>query len=245
MATVVITRPDTAIAAATAVYKKAGFDVFTAPCFAIQTNPTVQPQWLKTEAEVWLVLSVYALKHALLIAPDLKPNKNTRVIAVGPAVEQLWRQCFAHPVESHPGMNSEGVIELLQKYRPRSVKIMTADGGRRMIQAHCMQQQISYTQINTYQRIALDVDVKGITDLLVDQSAMPVVLTVTSGGILQQFKRQMSAELKAQLSQLQVLVAAPRLATMAMKLGFENVHTADDPSDLTMCAAVKQLTQVK
>ncbi len=157
MTTVIVTRPNTSIAQTAAVYKQAGFDAFQAACFAIKTSDTVQPQWLTAPADIWIILSVHALQHALLIAPHLAPTKDTQVIAVGPAVEKAWQQHFDHAITSHPWMNSEGVIELLKQCKPSSVKILTTGDGRELIKRHCMNECISYAQINTYQRVPLTI----------------------------------------------------------------------------------------
>lgn len=200
----------------------------------------MQPQWLKTPADVWIVLSVHALQHALIIAPDLAPAKDTRVIAVGPAVEKAWKKHFTHEVISHPWMNSEGVIELLKQHKPQSVKILTTGDGRDLLKRHCMQAHISYAQINTYQRIPLAIDQLGIQALYENDSNNSVILTATSSGILEHFISQLSTDLKAQVLSHPIVVGAQRIADVAEDLGFDDIRLAASPSDEAMCLKLKQ-----
>ncbi len=238
MTAVIITRPQLSIKAAADTYKKAGFDVYASPCFTIETNHSIQPQWLHIEADVWVILSVHALNHALLLAADLKPSDNTRVVAVGPAVVNAWKQHFEHPIDYHPLMNSEGVIETLKQLKPQSVKILTTLGGRDLIKTHCMAERISYSQINTYIRKEMPIDQVGL-HALYDDCKKSSVLTATSSGILLYFMSQLSNSLQAQVSSHPVVVGAQRIADLANEMGFKNIHLAANPSDQAMCDAVK------
>lgn len=238
MATVIVTRPEPALVNAAAVYQAAGLDVFKAPCFAITTNDAVQAQWLTAKSEVWIILSVHALHHALLLAPDLKPEVNTRVIAVGPAVAKAWQHAFNHPIESHPLMNSEGVLKLLTAQPPTSIKILTANQGRDAIKSYAMDHQISYTQINTYQRTPLDLDATGLLAVYENSAPKVVILTATSCGILRQFESQLTAEIKPMVLAQPLVVGATRIADLARELGFNDVHVAANPGDSAMCEAV-------
>ena len=239
MTTAIITRPQIVIEQTAEVYQKAGIQVFKAPCFAIKTNLSVQPQWLYADADVWIVLSVHALNHALLIAPDLQPTATTRVIAVGPAVVKAWRLHFDHPVSSHPLMNSEGVIELLTEFAAKSVKILTTLDGRNLIKSHCMNAQISYSQINTYHRKELPIDTDGLSQIIQNNTETAVVLTATSSGILSQFMTQLSDELKEVVLSNPLVVGAQRIAELASELGFADIHVAASPSDEAMCEVVQ------
>jgi len=238
MTQVIITRPKPAIQSCATTYVKAGLKVFQAPCFDIQTNPSVQPGWLTAEADVWLVLSIHALRHALAIVPGLKPPATTRVLAVGATVADFWQQHYKQVIEYHADMNSEGVIELLSKYQPSSVKILTTGDSRPLIRAFCMNQQISYSQINTYQRVPLKIDQVSWFDLYANVTQDPVVLTATSCGILSQLMSKLSAELKAVVTTQPIVVGAIRIAELARDLGFSEVHLAASPSDKDMSEAV-------
>ncbi len=239
MTTVIVTRPNTSIAQTTEVYTNAGFDVLQAACFSIKTSDSVQAQWLKAPADVWVILSVHALQHALLLAPDLMPEKETVVIAVGPAVEKAWRLHFDHVIASHPWMNSEGVIELLKESKPSAVKILTTGDGRDLIKSYCMHEHISYAQINTYQRIPLPIDQHALQALYQNTSNNQFILTATSNGILSQFMGQLSTELHAMIISKPIVVGAKRIAAYANELGFDDIHVAANPSDEAMCEAVK------
>lgn len=238
MTAVIITRPDEATKACAATYQQVGFEVLAMPCFAIRTNPAVRAQWLQQPADVWVILSVHALHHALQIDAELKPEPGCQVIAVGPAVKAAWQQHFDHPIQSHPLMNSEGVIELLKTINPASIKIITTGGGRPLIKSFCMSQSISYQQINTYERVALKIDEQQLTDVYDSQQA--VVLTATSAGILQHFCAALSEGLRAQVLNNHLVVGASRIAQLAQEMGFKRIHVAASPSDLDMCQCANQ-----
>jgi len=243
MTTVIVTRPVTAIEQSSQIYKEAGFDVFQAPSYDIQTNESVQPQWLNSAADTWIILSVHALTHALKLEPKLNPSTHTNIIAVGPAVKNLWQQHFNHPIRFHPSMNSEGVIELLKIIKPQSVKILTAENGRNLIKSYCMQAQISYSQINTYLRIPLKIDVEKLTTLYRDKTESPTILTATSGNVLQHFYSQLTQPLQHQVKFKPLIVGAQRIAQLATSLGFTQVYVANSPSDECMCMQVANYMQ--
>ncbi len=241
MNTVIITRPEASVALSSEIYQNQGFKVFEAPCFSIKTNESLPAQWLEVATEVWVILSVHALQHALVIAPALKPGNNTQVIAVGPAVEQAWKQHFDHDIIYHPWMNSEGVIELLKGIEPTSVKILTTDGGRSLIKSHCMKQCISYAQLNTYLRTPLTVDQVGLLNVYQNKVSSQPVLTITSCGILTELMSQLTTELAELVLAKPIVVGAQRIADLANELGFLDIHLASSPSDQAMCDAVKKL----
>ncbi len=191
-----------------------------------------------------MILSVHALNHALLLAADLKPSDNTRVVAVGPAVANAWKQHFEHSIEYHPLMNSEGVIELLKKIKPSSVKILTTGDGRDVIKRYCMQAHISYAQINSYQRIPLAIDQIEMQALYENETHKPVILTATSSGILSQFMLQLADELSAKVLAQPIVVGAQRIADLAKELGFGDIRLADSPSDEAMCEVVNKIVQI-
>ncbi len=238
MTTVILTRPVPAIQCAKEVYQKAGFTVFEAPVFDIKTNPSVKPQWLGLAADVWIILSVNALNHALKINPDLKPEKNTHVIAVGPAVKKAWSQQFDHPISHHPLMNSEGVVELMQEKKPKSVKILTTDGGRELIKTHCMRNSISYIQINCYIRVPLTIDLDGLRQLYKNNN--DIILCATSSDILTEFTQQLPNDLLSQILATQLIVGAKRIAELAQEFGFSDIHLAASPKDEAMSVAVTE-----
>lgn len=236
MTTVAVTRPKPAVDNSATVYREAGFDTLLAPCFDVVTNPSVRPDWLQIPADVWIILSVHALQHALLIDPAWHPPKQVRVIAVGPAVVKAWQAQFGHPIESHPMMNSEGVIELLRQDPPQSVKILTTHGGRETIRSHCLGQAISYHQINSYHLQPLAVDFTAVFTLTAGGEA--VVLTATSVGILQQLHASIPQSQRSVVCSWPLVVGSMRIAQAAEQLGFTAVHTAASPRDADMCQAV-------
>ncbi len=199
----------------------------------------VRPEWLFMAANTWVILSVHALRFTLQVAPNWHPDSDTRVIAVGPAVQQAWQKHFDHPIEYHPLMNSEGVIKLLQQQPAGSVKILTNRDGRGLIRAHCMTEGISYQQINIYERILLPLDLAALQDLYALETP---VLTATSGGILQAWFSQLKDELKSQVLSAPLVVGAGRIAEVATDMGFSHLVVARNPTDEAMCAALSDLT---
>ncbi len=241
MTTVIVTRPQARIESTTAVYLAAGLEVFKAPCFATRNNEAVDVRWLDSPADALVILSVPALEHATALAPKWQPQKNIRVIAVGPAVAKVWRQHFEHAIESHPLMNSEGVIQLLKKYQPQAINILTVDSGRDLIKRFCLSERISYTQINTYLREPLRIDLGGLAELYQDGKQDSPILTATSSGILKHFLSQLTAEIRVSVLSAPLVVGAKRIAQFAESIGFNQVHVANETSDAAMCERVLSL----
>ncbi len=238
MATVIITRPQVVIEKTAKVYQKAGIKIFKAACFDIISNRSVQPQWLDSNADVLIVLSVHALNHALMLSPDWHPSSQTQVLAVGPAVAKAWESRFDHPIKYHQLMNSEGVIEMLKEIKPSSLKILTTADGRDLIKRYCMRAKISYAQINTYQRVSLTIDQQKLLQLYQNNAMSPVILSATSSGILTHFMKQLSTDLRAKVLTQAIVVGAKRIAGLAEELGFVDINLATNPSDEAMSDAV-------
>lgn len=235
--TIIITRPKPAIAEAQKVYANAGFETLAMPCFDVVTNPSIQPHWLNQSADVCVFLSVHALVHTVRINPEWQPSVSSQVIAIGPAVERAWQRHFDSPIQTHPWTNSEGVIELLKLRQPNSIQIFTTQGGRDLIQSHCMHQQISYTQFNTYLRVPLALDVAAL-ERACDQGE--VVMTATSAGVLQHLKSQVPAYLFERLFEQKLVVGSERIAMRAKSMGFEQVLVAANASDSAMSITATQ-----
>lgn len=239
MTTIILTRPKPSIPKAKEIYQQAGFNVFEASVFDIQTNASVKPEWLEFKTDVWVILSVNALEHALKIKPDLQPDSDTQVIAVGPAVEQAWQKQFNHPITHHPLMNSEGVIELLKTISPKSVKILTTSEGRNLIKAHCMNNSISYIQINSYVRIDIEIDTEGLSKLVADENR--IVLTFTSSDILNKFMSQIPSRLLKKVLSQPIVVGAERIKKTAENLSFRKIFVAKSAATHDMAEAISNI----
>jgi len=240
MTTVVITRPQHRLVTAEEDYQQAGFETLSMPCFAVQTNTEVTPEQLALaeRAPLILIFNSNAIKHLLLLKPDFTLSEKTTVMGVGEGVANYWQNHFDQPILTPASQDSAGMTALLDHYQPESLVILTAAGGLDVVRRYCVDKQIHYQQINTYQRVPLVLDFRPL-ELLLSQS-QSTVLTATSGLILRHFWRQCPDNLKPDMSRLPLISGAQRITDIAKELGFQKVFTAETPSNADMITALTQ-----
>ena len=240
MRTVVITRPQHRIEQAEQDYQQAGFETLAMPCFAIQTNTEVTPEQLAhaERAPLILIFNSNAIKHLLLLKPDFTLSENTTVMGVGEGVADYWQDHFDQPILTPASQDSAGMMALLDHYQPESLVILTAAGGLDLVRRYCIEGQIHYQQINTYQRVPLSLNFEVLSEKL-HQHEEPI-LTATSGLILKHFWQQCPVNLKQALLYLPLVSGADRISEIADNLGFKEIYTADSPSNSDMIKALKQ-----
>ncbi len=239
MNTVVITRPQHRIEQARKAYQQAGFKTLAMPCFAIQTNTEVTPQQLALaeRSELLLIFNSNAIKHLLLLKPDFTLSEKTRVMGVGEGVADYWRDHFDQPILTPASQDSAGMMALLDHHEPESLVILTAAGGLDLVRRYCIQHQIHYQQINTYQRLPLALDFQPLSTCLHQQP----ILTATSGLILEHFWQQCPDDLKAEVLCLPLISGADRITGIAADLGFKEIYTADSPSNSDMIKTLQKI----
>ncbi len=241
MSTVVITRPQHRIEQTEEDYRQAGFETLAMPCFAIQTNTEVTPEQL-AQAErtpLLLIFNSNAIKHLLLLKPDFTLSEDTMVMGVGEGVARYWQDHFDQPILTPASQDSAGMMALLDHHQPERLVILTAAGGLDLVRRYCIERQIHYQQINTYQRLPLPLDFKPLAALLDRQK--PVILTATSGLILKHFWQQCPEEMKTELTGLTLISGAERITGIAQDLGFENIYTAASPGNSDMIHALQKI----
>ncbi|MCX7544931.1 uroporphyrinogen-III synthase [Marinicella gelatinilytica] len=238
MTTVVLSRPQHRIPAAQHDYQQAGYKTLSMPCFAVQTNTEVTPEQLAQaeRAPLLLIFNSNAIKHLLLLKPDFTLSQNTTVMGVGEGVADYWQAHFDQPILTPASQDSAGMMALLDHHRPENLVILTAAGGLDLVRRYCIDKQIHYQQINTYQRVPLSLDFEPLKQSLDEKKS--VVLTATSGLILQHFWQQCPDNLKTKICELPLISGAERISNIAKDLGFHKVVIADSPSNQDMIAAL-------
>lgn len=233
MTTVIVTRPSGKQSGALQLFKQAGFEVFSAPCFAATTNYDIKAEWLNQAslADVVVVLNSHAIDACLDIDPNFCIQNNDKVLAIGTAVQQHWQHCFGQTIHQAGG-NSEAVIDQLKQIKPKSIAVFSALGGRELIKSFALQQGINYTQINCYNKTELPLDLPAWQALLEKGEAL--ALTVNSGAPLEHIKSQLPQKLWQALIQHPVVTGAQRISDMAYEMGFAKVLTANSPSNRDM-----------
>lgn len=241
MTTVVLTRPQHRMAKTQQAYQQAGFDPLCMPCFAIQTNTEVTPEQLARaeRAPLILIFNSNAIKHLLLLKPDFTLSEQTTVMGVGDGVADYWQNHFDQPILTPASQDSAGMMALLDHYQPDSLVILTAAGGLDLVRRYCIERQIHYQQINTYQRVPLALDFQPLAATL-KRGDQPV-LTATSGLILEHFWQQCPDDLKTAVSRLPLVSGAERITEIAQDLGFKDIFTADSPANSDMINRLQEI----
>ncbi|WP_154222631.1 uroporphyrinogen-III synthase [Marinicella rhabdoformis] len=243
MTTVIITRPKSKQQAALKIFKAQGFEVLSAPCINATSNPNIKLQWIEQagQTEVLIVLNSHAIDALLTRYPGFSVSDKTQVIGIGKAVTSHWKKHLKAPITEASG-NSESVIAILDRIKPRNITVLTSLGGRELIKAYALVKRINFTQLNCYIKQQLPLDLTAWQAVLANQKG--VILTANSGQLLHLIQSQLPDHLWQQLLSSPLVTGASRITEMATQLGFKNTHTAQSPSNQDMLRAAIQIKSV-
>ncbi|MCF6301435.1 MAG: uroporphyrinogen-III synthase, partial [Proteobacteria bacterium] len=177
--------------------------------------------------------------HAMQIKPDFKVSEKTKVLAIGPAVKNYWKKHFETEIFLPSKSNSESIIELLSTLLPVDrVSILTAAGGRNLIKKYCISRQISFSQINTYQRKPLPLDENRLLDFI--KLNGEIFLTASSCQIIDHLQQNLSKPTWRQLIQSKLVCGSVRIAKYAKSQGFNQALVANSPANKDMIQAIRE-----
>lgn len=244
MTTVIVTRPLGKQNDALQLFKQAGLEVFSAPCFAAETNRNIKAEWLHQSslAESVVVLNTHAIDACLDISPNFRIEDNSKVLAIGAAVQKRWQLSFGQEIKNAGG-DSEAVIRCLAKSKPSSLTVFTALGGRELIKSYALEQRINYCQVNCYTKAELPLNLTAWQTLIAKDQA--IVLTANSSAPLHFIQSQLPQPLWQAVIQNPIVTGAKRISDLAIHLGFSNIVTADSPSNQDILKAIFKCTHKK
>jgi uroporphyrinogen-III synthase len=182
------------------------------------------------DTDIAIFVSPAAVKFAFLARPKLRFSRATQVCAIGAATARaLTRAGLRNVVFPRERQDSEGVLALpeLAKLRGRRVALIGAPGGRELLAATLRARRARVTQVHVYQRAAPRYTARQLAAL--EQAPAPLLTLLSSAEVLANLRAQLPLHLFARLAAGELIVSSARLAELARRSLFANVHVATSP----------------
>jgi uroporphyrinogen-III synthase len=188
-------------------------------------------------------LVVFTSPPAVRFAAALMPLRRKRGqawIAVGDGTAAALVRNGIDAVLTPARSDSEGLLALpgLQDVRDRHIGLVTAPGGRGLLEPALRERGAQVHRANVYARMPQAFSPRAIAAL--QQLQAPVCLALSSGEALAQALTQLPATARAKLLQAEVIAASERLAALALDAGFTHVRIAAGPQPAQLLRAAAQ-----
>jgi uroporphyrinogen-III synthase len=236
---VVITRPaGTATTLARQVRRLGGVPVLL-PGLSLRAAPdkaVALAHWREAlQDEVLIFSSPAAVRYALALAPCVT---RAEVIAIGKGTA---RALHRHGIDAQvpaARQDSEGVLQLpsMQQLAGKPVALITAPGGRGLLQEELVARGASLREVHVYGRGAPRLNRRHLDAVLHLPAAACVLLS--SGEAIQHLMVRLPDEARQRLCQATAIVSSDRIAEQARLAGFKQLHVAAsaNPADLLATA---------
>lgn len=191
-------------------------------------------------ADLVVFASPAAVKFAFALRA-LRFARRTQVCAVGAGTARaLTRRGIRDVTYPHARQDSEGLLALaeLQKLRGKRVALIGAPGGRELLERMLRTRRARVTAIHVYRRVAPRYAARQLAAL--ENATAPLLTLLTSAEALTNLRAQLPLHLFARLAEGELIVSSARLAELARRSLFANVHVAASPSPRHLLAAAVQ-----
>jgi uroporphyrinogen-III synthase len=192
-------------------------------------------------ADIAIFVSPAAVKFALRLNPKLRFARATQVCAVGAATAlALARMGLRNVVFPHERQDSEGLLALpeLAKLRGKRVALIGAPGGRELLAATLHARRARVTSVHVYRRAAPHYTMRQLAAL--EQTPAPLLTLLSSAEVLANLRAQLPLHLFVRLAAGELIVSSTRLAELARRSLFANVHVAASPAPRALLDAAQQ-----
>ena len=192
------------------------------------------------DADVVIFVSANAVKFAWALR-SLRFARSTQVCAIGASTARaLARRGVRNVVFPRARADSEGLLALpeLQKLRAKRVIVISAPGGRELLAQTLRARRARITEIHVYRRVAPRYTARQLAAL--EHAPAPILTLLTSAEALANLRAQLPLHLFARLAEGELIVSSERLAELARRSLFANVHIAASPSPRHLLAAALQ-----
>ncbi|GLQ86557.1 uroporphyrinogen-III synthase [Dyella flagellata] len=193
-------------------------------------------QWCEAQHDdVLIFTSPAAVRYALLLAPLGKAHG--MVVAVG---QGTARALHRHGITAQwpvSRQDSEGVLLLppLQQPRGKRVALISAPGGRGLIQQQLLQRGAQLREVHVYQRAASRLTRRH--QEAVQQLPARACVLFSSAEALQNLQGQLPAAAWERLCQAIAIVSSERIGEVAQAAGFRRIHRAASANQADLLAA--------
>lgn len=237
--TVVITRPAGTGSALAKMVRALGGIPLLLPGLslrAVSDQQHAKQQWHEAQRDdVLIFTSPAAVRYARALAPS--DHTHGSIVAVGRSTAQaLQRHGIAAQVPASR-QDSEGVLALssLQHLQSRRVALITAPGGRGLLQQQLAERGAIVREVHVYQRSASRLNRRHVQ--AVQQLTPDACVLISSAEALQNLREQLPAAAWKQLCEATAIVSSERIETAAHAAGFLRIHRAASAIQADLLAA--------
>lgn len=238
--TIVITRPVGTGATLARRVRGLGGIALLLPGLSLRATPdavTLRAQWLSAQQDdVLIFTSPAAVRYAMALAPcDTKAT----VIAVGHATARALRDRGIDAQVPAARQDSEGLLQLpsIQQLQGTRVALITAPGGRGLLQEQLVARGAALREVYAYGRTAPRLNRRHIDAVLHLPEASYVLLS--SGEALQNLMKQLPDAAWQQLCKATAIVSSERIAEQARSAGFVRLCLARSAAQADLLATAR------
>lgn len=174
----------------------------------------------------WIFTSPSAVRFAFDLLPGLRIAKRARVLAVGRATANALARHHIEAQVPDVRQDAAGLLALseLQSVRDRNIALVTAPGGRDLIQPALARRGASVRVMHVYRRVPPRLTQRHFSALSL--AASPQFVLVSSGEALANLIRLLPENALRRLRRETLVVSSARLATLAKRHDFRSIITA-------------------
>ena len=178
-------------------------------------------------ADAWIFISPTAVDYTFALLPDLVLPATLKVWTVGAGTAHVLRKHGIDALVPAANQDSDGLLlePLLDDLHGKRVVILDAPGGRAILAPSLRERGADVQRIHVYERIAPRLTRRHFAALAA--AAHPCISLVSSAEALAHLLVALPAALCEQWRMQPLVVSSPRLADLAAKHGFDDIHRAD------------------
>jgi uroporphyrinogen-III synthase len=193
--------------------------------------------------DVLIFTSPAAVRYALALAPC---DTRATVIAVGTGTARALQRYHIRAQIPAARQDSEGLLQLpsLQQLQGKHVALITAPGGRGLLQEQLVTRGASLREVHVYCRGAPRLNRRHV-DAVLHLPANACIL-VSSGEAIRHLMERLPEAAIRQLCQTTAIVSSERIAEQARLAGFTRLHVAASAGQADLLAkAVEVCSRVR
>jgi uroporphyrinogen-III synthase len=236
--TIVITRPAGTGSALARRVRTLGGSPLLLPGLSLRVAPVpeqARTSWRDAQQDdVLIFTSPAAVRYALMLAPC---QTRATVIAVGRATDRALQRHGIAALSPASQQNSEGVLQLptMQQLHGKRVALITAPGGRGMLQEQIVARGGWLREVHVYGRGKARLSRRHIEAVL--QLPADACVLLSSGEAIRHLIEQLPVEARERLQAAMLIVSSQRIGEQARAEGFERQHVAASATQGDLLAA--------
>ena len=195
---------------------------------------TARAQWLKAQNDdVLIFTSPAAVRYATGLAPL---TTQATVIATGHGTAAALHRIGIEAQVPAARQDSEGLLELpsLQQLQERHVALITAPGGRGLLQQQLVARGASLREVHVYHRSAPRLDRRHID--AAQHLPHTACVLLSSGEAMQNLLALLPSAASQRLREATLVVSSDRIAEQARASGFSRVYVAASATQADLLA---------